>query len=262
MSSPPGPIVFSNAVVENQTFLLFDRYNETFPILLSQVDYYRKYGIVSGVIYASQIGATIAVFVILLMLTRAEKRKSPVFILNSAALFFNFIGAILQCLYYTGPWFSPYVYLSGDYFAVPESAKRVSIAPGPFICLVLLAILTSLVLQLRVVCVTLNPLQRLLISMISLFVALVAFGFRIAQVTINNECNINEARWCSQYLWVYKAEAITTTIAICFFSVAFCAKLGWSLHQRRRMGLTQFGPMQIIFIGGFQTLVIPGMHSL
>lgn len=163
----------------------------------------------------------------------------------------------MSCLYFTGPWYSPYVYLSGDYDVVPNSAKAVSVAPGVFACIVTIAIELSLVLQLKVVCVTLKPSQRLLITLGSMLVALIAIGFRIAQVTITSKC-VLEAETCKEYLWLFKAQPITTTISICFFSFCFCGKLGWSLSQRRKMGLTQFGPMQIIFIGGFQTLFVPG----
>ena len=262
MSSLPGPVVYDMATVSNQPIELTDRFGETFAVSLQRVDYYRRYGITSGIIYASQIGACLAVLVILIMLSKAEKRKSPVFILNTSALLFNIIGALMQCLYFTGDWFSPYVYLSGDYFDISQSAKNVSIAPGAFACLVTIALEASLVLQLHVVCVTLKPLYKNLITIASAVVAFIAIGFRIAQVVINTNCNIKHSRRCDSYLWVYKAMAITTTISICVFSCAFCAKLGWSLFQRKKMGLTQFGPMQIIFIGGFQTLIIPGSYLL
>lgn len=255
---PPGPPVYSTTEVSGQTFELTDRFNTTFTASLTELNYYRNYGITSGIIYASQIGACVAVLIILMMLTRAEKRKSPVFLLNAAALLFNSIGALMQCLYYTGPWFSPYVWLSGDYFAVPPYAKRISIAPGAFIILVTVAVEASLILQLHVVCVTFTPIQRLAVVVTSLVIALITISFRIAQVALNTECNILGVHRCDQYVWVAEAMAITTTISICFFSFAFCAKLGWSLLQRRRMGLSQFGPMQVIFIGGFQTLLVPG----
>lgn len=258
---PPGPVVYTVADINHYPIQLFDRYNETYTTDLATIDYYRYNGIVAGMIYASQIGACLAVLIILLILTRAEKRKSPVFILNASALFFNIIAAFLQCFYFTGAWYSPYVFLSGDYFSVPESAKRISIAPGPFIVMVTIAIEASLVLQLKVVCVTFTSMQKVLVTIFSTLVALIAIGFRIGQVIINTECNIEQAAWCANYLWLYQAQATTLTISIVFFSLAFCVKLGWSLHQRRSMGLTQFGPMQIIFIGGFQTLIIPGTYS-
>jgi len=255
--SPPVPYALDLASVSTQIFELNDRFGEVFQVSLADVDYYRHFAVVSGIIYASQIGACIAVLVMLLMLTKTDKRKSPVFILNSSALLFNSVGAIMQCLYFTGPWYSPYRLLSGDWFEMPASAKNVAAAPGAFICLVTIAVEISLVLQLKVVCVTLTRPQRAAVTVVSFLVALTAVGFRIAQVAVNTHC-IQEATRCDSFLWLFKASSITTTISICFFSCAFCAKLGVSLFQRRKMGLTQFGPMQIIFIGSFQTLVIPG----
>jgi pheromone alpha factor receptor len=89
-------------------------------------------------------------------------------------------------------------------------------------------------------------------------VAAVAMGFRIAQSVVSVMCNNRADEFCNSTTWLAKAKDISLTLSICFFSIIFCAKLGWSLRERRKLGMKQFGSMQIIFIGGFQTMFIPG----
>lgn len=246
--------------VMSQQFTILDLYNQTTNFTLADLNSYRQYALVNSIIFSSQLGACAAILVILLMLTKQEKRRTTVFALNSLALLFNITGCLLECLYYTGSWYSPYAYLTSDYSMVSASAHSVSIAPGIFVILVVLCLEASLVLQVSVVCVTFSSAQRLAINIASGLVAGITVGFRVAQVAINIKCNIDAAaEACGNNQWLANAMAITQTVSICYFSAVFCGKLGWSLHQRRKMGMTQFGPMQIIFIGGAQTLVVPGL---
>lgn len=253
-----GTLLPLNFVMDQQ-FTIFDRYNQSTNFTLTDLNIYREYALVNSIIFSSQLGACTAILVILLMLTKQEKRRTAVFALNSFALLFNIIGTLLECLYYTGPWYTPYAYLTNDYSLVSSSARSVSIAPGIFVIFVVSCLHASLVLQVSVVCVTFSSFQRLGINMASGLVASIAISFRIAQVAVNIKCNIESSEACGNNQWLANAMGITQTISICYFSAVFCGKLGWSLYQRRKMGLTQFGPMQIIFIGGAQTLVIPGM---
>jgi len=256
MNNQSGSIDTSNPF--NQSFILFDSLGDQFEVHLSDLDVYVYNGITQCIVLASQIGASLAILLVLLILTKSEKRRLPVFVLNGLALLLTFIYSILRCLYYTGPWYSPYAYLSGDYTFVPRSAVATSATAEVFAFLIELCLESSLVLQVYVVCATLNRKKRALVMIVSGLVALLAIGFRLAQVILNIQVNIIMAAENLSYAWVAQARDITLTISICFFSVIFCLKLGWAMYQRRLLGLNQFGPMQVIFIGGTQTLILPG----
>ena len=245
----------------NQTFTVHDRDGYEHNFTLENVATYTQSGITQCIVYGSQIGAAAAILVILLLLTKHEKRRSPVFILNSTALLCIVISAIFACLYYTSSWYSPYAIFTGDFSFVSTSAKAVSITKGIFDFFSQLAIEISLVLQVHVVCVTLDKTKRLILLLISMFVAVTAMGFRLAQIANYIHINVILESYNDRGAWLKKARDIALTVSICYFSAVFCAKLGWSLLQRRQLGLTQFGPMQIIFIGGTQTLIIPGMKT-
>ncbi|KAF4555716.1 Fungal pheromone mating factor STE2 GPCR-like protein [Elsinoe fawcettii] len=246
----------------DQIFIVHDRYGEEVEVPMGDVAKYVQNGIVQTIVLGSQIGAALAVLIMLLILTKAEKRRLPVFWLNVFTLIFTIIANILLCLFYTNSWYSPYSRFTDDYSFVSNGAKGTSIAAAVFQLLVLIGLEMSLVLQVHVVSVTFEPWQRLSILIVSIFVALITIGFRIAQIIDNITYNILLMEYNYSSQWLIQARDIALAISICFFSLIFCTKLGYSLHQRRSMGLTQFGPMQIIFIGGAQTLIIPAIFAI
>ena len=246
----------------NQTFTLYDSNGDEFTARISDITRFVHDGVVQSIVLAVQIGAALAILLVLLILTKNDKRRLPVFILNTLALILTFVDQILYCLYYTGPWYNPYAYLSGDYTFVPQSSKSVSAAAEILAFFVEVCLEASLVLQVYVVCVTMQRSRKAMVMAVSSLVAILAIGFRFAQVVLNVKINIIEETLNPSVAWVAKARDITLAISICFFSIIFCMKLGWAMYQRRLLGMNQFGPMQVIFIGGTQTLIIPGMSEI
>jgi pheromone alpha factor receptor len=240
-----------------QTITLLLQNGTPFNISMYDLDVYRSYGIRICINYSSQIGASFMLLVILFTLSKREKRRSPIFFLNALSLAANTIRSLLQCFYFTGPFYYPYAYFSGDYSKVPQSQIGISIAADTLTLILVIFIEISLILQVRVVCVTTRETQRFWIMVTSVTVAMVAIGFRFALVVINSEAIRNIENFGS-WLWLVTATTITQAISIWFFSLVFLIKLGYALVLRRRLGLRQFGPMQIIFIMGCQTMVIPG----
>ncbi|KAH0285889.1 hypothetical protein KCU62_g7128, partial [Aureobasidium sp. EXF-3399] len=250
------------SAVYNQSFTIVDRHGQQTQFPLWYVDTLIVDAVIHGIIPGVQFGASLILFLVLLLLSKHDKRRSPVFIFNTAALFFNLIYAILQCCIVTSSWWDIYPILVGDYGVVTPAAQRLTVAVSIFATLVALCIEISLVLQVHVVSVTMRTWQKLSVLAISSFVAVVAMGFRVAQSVVSVRCNTKADAFCSSTTWLAKAKDISLTLSICFFSAIFCAKLGWSLRERRKLGMNQFGSMQIIFIGGFQTMFIPAIFSL
>ncbi|KAF2222411.1 fungal pheromone mating factor STE2 GPCR-domain-containing protein [Elsinoe ampelina] len=246
----------------DQIFIVHDRYGEEVEVPMQDVTSYVRNGIVQTIVLGSQIGAAIAVLIMLLILTKAEKRRLPVFWLNLFTLLSTVIANILLCLFYTTSWYSPYAYFTDDHSFVTTSAKVTSITAAIFQLLVLIGLETSLVLQVHVVSITFETWQRISVVILSTIVALIAIGFRIAQIVDNITYNILLMEYNYSSQWLIQARDIALATSICFFSLIFCSKLGHSLQQRKSMGMTQFGPMQIIFIGGAQTLIIPAVFAI
>ena len=208
--------------------------------------------------YGSQIGASLILLIVLLLITKAEKRHSMVFILNTIALLLNFIRCVVISLYCTGPWWNWYSQLTGDFENVPKSQYATSIAGVVLTFLLVVCIEISLVMQVHVVCVTATAAQKLWILAASLTVSMLAVGFQFADMVLNARQIVTQMSGPADNM-VASATNICVTISICFFSLIFTLKLGHSIMERRKLGLKRFGPMQIIFIMGCQTLIVPGM---
>lgn len=240
-----------------QTFTLLLADGQPFNVTIPDLDEFILYNVQICINYASQLGASIVLLIMLALLTKAEKRSSPIFILNCLSLVFNIIRNVLQCLYFTGSFSEVYTYFGQDYSRVPTSAYAMSIVATVFTFLLLVCVEVSLLLQTQVVCLTLRQMYRHIIFALSLSVAVLAIGFRLALVVLNSEAIVS-LTYLIPLKWLASASNITTTLSICWFCAVFVAKLGFALYQRRKLGLRRFGPMQIIFIMGCQSLVIPG----
>ena len=245
----------------------FDPYTQSFTLLASDgtpfnvsipdLDSFVFYNNQICINYGCQIGASIILLVVLLLLTKPDKRSSSLFVVNVLSLALNVIRNVLQGVYFTGPFTETYAVFSGDFSRVHTVDYATSVTGAVLNVLVLICVEISLCLQTRVVCVTLRQLYRRIIFAASIVIALLAIGFRLA-LCIENSIYIVQANVDVPLQNLVKATAITETISICCFSAVFVAKLAFALNERRKLGLVQFGPMQIIFIMGCQTLIIPG----
>ncbi|KAE8144501.1 fungal pheromone mating factor STE2 GPCR-domain-containing protein [Aspergillus avenaceus] len=222
-------------------------------------DWY-QYSLQTCINYAAQLGASIAVFIILMLLTRPEKRGSSVFFLNSGALLLNISRLLCNIIYFRTDFVGPYQWFSGDQSRTPASAYANSILGVVFLTLLIVCIEVSLVLQVQVVCANLRRRYRTILVYVSLLVALTPIGFRMAYM-VKNCMTIMKAISPDQLHWLESATNIVLTISICFFSTVFIIKLGLAIYHRRRLGVRDFGPMKVIFIMGCQTLIVPALFS-
>lgn len=244
-----------------QTFTLLLADSTPFNITIPQLDEFVLYNVQICINYAAQLGASLVVLVILLLLTKADKRSSPIFFINLFSLALNFIRNVLFCLYFTGPFSETYAFFGQDYSRVSKSNYAQSITATVLSFLLLVLVEVSLILQVRVVCVTIRHIYKLAIFVASNIIALTAIGMHFA-FAIQSSRSIIALTPQTSLNWLESATNITTTISICWFCTVFVTKLGFALNERRKLGLNRFGPMQVIFIMGCQTLIIPGKPSL
>jgi pheromone alpha factor receptor len=240
---------------QNFTLLMADGVT-AFQVDITDLDEFALYNTQVGINYASQIGASIVMLVVVLLVTRESKRRSPLFFINVISLILSIVRSLLQTLYWVGPFSESYAYFSGDYSAVPSSAYANSIASIVMTLLLLCTVELSLVMQTRVVCTTLRESYRLAIVALSLLITLLAVGFRFADM-VENAKAIIALETTYSLTWLASAALIMETISIWYFCLIFVGKLGITLYQRKKLGLRQWGPMQIICIMGGCTMVIP-----
>ena len=226
---------------------------------MSDLQYYVYYALRICINLGTQIGASAALLIVLILLTRADKRCSTIFIINAIALPMNIIRIVLGACYYTGPFYDPYRYFSNDFSSVPRTAFGVPIAASVFTLLLLILVEASLIFQIRIASVTVREIERFWLMVVSISVAMVAIGFRFPLVVVSSKATL-DLQSTIDFGWLASATNITTTISICFFCAIFLFKLGLAIHQRRKLGIRKFGPMQAIFIMGCQTLLVPGKY--
>ncbi|KAL8826600.1 MAG: hypothetical protein Q9170_007338 [Blastenia crenularia] len=232
-----------------------------FNVTIPELDDFILYSVQISINYAASLGASLLFFIVLLLLTKPDKRKSPVFVMNAVALILNFLRTLLHCLYFTGPFSETYAYFSVDYSRVSRSDYASQVAITVITWLLLVCVEASLLLQARVVCVTLREGLKRLIFTFSIMIAGLALAFRLALCVENSKLILGLDPEFS-LRWLASATNITTSVSICWFCAVFVVKLGFALDQRRKLNVGAFGPMQIIFIIGCQTLIIPAIFSV
>ncbi|KAF2470183.1 uncharacterized protein BDR25DRAFT_287960 [Lindgomyces ingoldianus] len=247
--------------VWQQSFTLLYSNGTQFHASIADLEWARKFGIKLSINYGSQIGASLVLLIVLLLLTKQEKRRSIIFIMNALCLTVNIIRTTLQACFLTSEYFNPYTFLSQDYSRITPADKTTTIAANTLNIILVVFVMISLSLQVWVVCFTTPKVQRFWIMFGTTLCALLAVGWRFAVTIVSNEetmVNGSMENWG----WLIDAQYITLAIAIWAYCAIFTFKLGYALVQRRRLGMTQFGPMQIIFIMGCQTMILPAVFSI
>ncbi|CAO2651924.1 Nn.00g002070.m01.CDS01 [Neocucurbitaria sp. VM-36] len=243
-----------------QPITLYYQDGTNFTIGMEALNYYRLYGSRLAINYGTQIGASFMLLLVLLLLTRAEKRKSFIFLINALCLTANTIRCILLSCFVTGNMWHLYSQLSGDWSRITTSDLATTVATNTMTLLVTSLIMISLCLQVWVVCVTTMPLQRYAIMAVTSSMACIALGYKAAVIIYN----IKQAlifQTMEPYKELVSVSYVVQAVSIWLFSCVFTYKLGYAIIQRRRLNMPQFGPMQIVFIMGCQTMLIPAIFS-
>src|SRR3954468_3343787 len=72
-----------------------------FEVPMKALDVFVMYNVRVCINYGCQLGASIVLLIILLLLTHSDKRKSSVFIVNGMALFFNCLRLLFQVIHFS-----------------------------------------------------------------------------------------------------------------------------------------------------------------
>lgn len=227
---------------------------------MKSLDDYRIYGFRLAISYGTGFGVSLMLLVVLLLLTKAEKRKSFIFFLNAACLLTNAIRCLLFCTWVTGNFYDPYTVLSGNRSRLTSADFASFITINIFGVIVTILVFMSLSLQVWIVCVTTPPLQRSIIMGTTTVMACIALVFRLAAVYLSTKLTLN-ALDTDSILVLVAVSYILQAVSIWIFSCVFTYKLGHAIIQRRRLNMPQFGPMQIVFIMGCQTMFVPGTFA-
>ncbi|KAF2851725.1 hypothetical protein T440DRAFT_56978 [Plenodomus tracheiphilus IPT5] len=244
----------------NQTFTIIDADGNSQEVHMAQLTQLQIYITQSAINYGAQFGASILLLLVLLLLTKASKRRSYIFLINGFCLLVNAIRCVLLACLLTGNWYNPYTQIMGDYSRVTNSDNATSIASVLLTLLIAFLVFMSLGLQVWVVCVTTQPIQRGIVMALTTLVGVIAVGYRFALAIYNIKALLTQTGIGSNARLVSDCY-IVQAVAIWVYSCVFTYKLGYAILQRRRLNMPQFGPMQVVFIMGCQTMVIPAIMT-
>jgi pheromone alpha factor receptor len=260
MSGPPEVVSVPpdfNPLTQDINFIMRD--GTVFPVPLTQIDLYRMQDVVTCSIFAAQFGACFVMLLVVCVTARAARRKSPIFIMNSLALVLNIARCLMQLINFTGGFANTYRLNTGDYAGV-DWGQYVNIVLGTVVTLLLVNVLElSLLLQTNVVLTTMRDWHRWVVLALSACVTLAAVGCRFAVCILNSQAALGTQ--VPQLHGLESATLITMTVSVWYYCLIFTGKLGWSIWMRRKMGLKQWGPLQIICVMGGCTMIIPCKYS-
>lgn len=258
MSATPTPDPTSpewSIYLASQPFNLTSLDGTPITLQLSDIDLWLYYNTSEVISYAFALGFASMLFIILLILSRAEQRRQPVFILNLASLFFimfrGVIGCIALCASYRG--------IASTILGARAQYSPATWAPYAMSMIINIliygTIISSLVLQVRVVFAA-EPSTQRFITWVMTFLGVVFMGIAVA---FNVFSLINTFKPRPFLRWLYNLKEI---YFICFIGISSCLflyKLMVTILRRRRMHLElkKFGPLQIILIMFLQSLLLP-----
>lgn len=250
----------------------FNPFDQSFPLLYPNGDGYydawmgdiflvQRNAVSQAITQSVQIGAVIILLIVLLLVTRKEKLLSMVFLVNAMALLFVALRGILGLCVVTGPLYNFYRYELGFYENI-DTALAISAAGEVMSCLLTISIQFSLVFQVKIVTSGLDTWKRWGLIAMTCSAAFTSSSIRLALMALNIKWNIlnvdNETKPQFDTLTrLASATNITLVITIGLSALIFTGKLWFAIRNRRSLGIKQFGPMQIIFVMGCQTMVTP-----
>lgn len=241
----------------NQNVTLYDRNHAKIIIPLPTLQSFLRYDEILCINYATQLGASLVLTVILPLLTRQEKRTTFVFVLNVLALLFNDLRLLFQILHLTTPLEEIYPYFAYDYTNIGKGAFIISVVAIISETCLVICIEISLALQVQTVFSTLRRRKRQALVLLSSSISLAPIIFRMI-ITVENIKEVLEVSDWTDYLeWLEVAALIAFSVSICIFSGVFVAKLGYAIFLQRKMGIRNCRPMKVIFVCGCQTLIVP-----
>jgi pheromone alpha factor receptor len=149
-----------------------------------------------------------------------------------------------------------YAQLVGDTAHIKPGDYAVSVTECLFTLITLGIVQATLIMQVRVVLASVDRMQRQVVLAVCGILVLVAMGFQMA-LTVANIKSILAFSYQYGFLALQQQAQILTMVSLSVFMAVFVAKLAVAMVQRRRLGQRQFGPMQVLFIMGCQTLIVP-----
>ncbi|KAF3307838.1 Proteasome subunit beta type-5 [Orbilia oligospora] len=239
-------------------FFYPDGGNVTFT--MAQIDSFRQDQLFTNGIFATQVGAATATLFVMICITAAEKRKTPIFKANFINIVLVILRGILFMHYFMSSLARTYTIFAWDVSGVPISDINASIVSSVLSLLLMIGTQISLLLQVRI-CWALNPRSkaRILATCCSVSsiatAAYLSLGVYIIQLQ-GRPPDLRITKWANPLVNALVA------LSIIVFSATFTWRMYQSVRNRRRMGFVGLGSLESLLVSGVQTLLFPAIFCI
>jgi hypothetical protein len=242
-----------NIYVDNQSFNLTGLDGTPTTLSLPYVNEWIYAQKTSGAIQGFVLGFGSMLLIVLLALTKGERRRQPIYLLNLASLVLIVFRSIVNL-----------IINDGSYSGLGQMLLGASnqYGPGTFTPSILSnlanpplysTITASLVLQVRVVFAA-EPMTRRIVTLILSVAAIVLVAF---ETTFTVYSIMNQFTYVpNEPLWLYTVIRIYFVIFVGLTSLIFLYKLSRAIRRRKRMNQPS-NPLHIFFIFSCQCLIVP-----
>lgn len=213
-------------------------------------------------LFAVRSSCTVLISLVLFLFS--QRRKTPVFIFNQLSLWLMFIQSTIYLVSSFQPFLKLSTYLTLSFAAVTQNAVNVSMACSVFQLLFVITLECSLIFQVRAVFPERTPVQlvaTVFLGAVALAnVVLYALYVVVACYNAADPTNENPAGLSAAFL--FRLPTVSQVMFATFVSACTCVfigKLFFAIMARRVLGLRQFGPLQIVFVMGAQSMIIPAV---
>lgn len=246
-----------NDYINNQSFNVTGLDGTPVTLSFPEITSLQRSVIIDAIVRGFAVGFCSLLFILLLILTPSDRRKTAIFLLNMASLFLLTFDSILGCIIDAASYLQAGPQLLGAFAGYGPSTWAPSVMSSLIAPFLYASIMVSLVLQTRVVFAA-EPSTRRIVTILGAVATAVEIGF----VTTNSVYNI-----IAQYatdgvfvpVWIFRTLRLYFLIFVAICCVVFLYKLGMAVRRRSKMGINvrRFGPFQIIFITFSQCLIVP-----
>ncbi|KAH8801708.1 fungal pheromone mating factor STE2 GPCR-domain-containing protein [Xylogone sp. PMI_703] len=245
---------------QNLTILLGDGVSQ-FNFTIQDLDGYNYYNTASCISFGAQAGASLAMLVIILVLSSEKRKKTPIFIFNVLSLVLSFLNSLLLALYFVGPWSEVWTQFALDFTYVPTSAYATTVTSNVIAALLTVTVNTSLTLQAYTVCQNYQKRYKYIIISMAVLVLFSSVGFHFAQMVV---LSYNTVRVTSSVglEWIQTGSHSTETVSIWYFSMIFTVKLLYVLWERKQRGWKQWSAVRVLVLMSGCTMIIPSIFAI
>lgn len=228
---------------------------------IPQIDSFNDYIVSVCINYGTQLGATLAMLFVTLIMTPTAKLRRPSGVLQVLVLLLCAIRTALLAAWFLTDFTEFYNVFAMDYSSVPGYQFHFSIAANALSLMLVIAVEIVLMHQAWAMVALWPDAARYVLSILSICITLLTVGWRLAATVVSNKAVLS-LQSTKDSIWISQWAVITNAISICWFCALFNAKLVAHLITNHGILPTNrsLTPMEVLVMTNGVLMIIPGSY--